>query len=68
MWANFFVRPDGRIAGRLELHETGVLIGDVDPDVVFWDASAPWRPRAMEGTLHSGELVDDPRSKDRTSY
>jgi deaminated glutathione amidase len=68
MWANFFVRPDGRIAGRLELHEPGVLIGEIDPELELWDAPAPWRTRAMQGTLHSGELVDDPRSRDRTSY
>ncbi|HEV3022724.1 MAG TPA: carbon-nitrogen hydrolase family protein [Pirellulales bacterium] len=68
MWANFFVRPDGRIAGRLELHEPGVLIGEVDPGLDLWDASAPWRDGAMQGILHSGELVDDPRSRDRTEY
>jgi predicted amidohydrolase len=68
MWANFFVRPDGRIAGRLELHEPGILIGDIDPGLEVWDAPAPWRDRAMQGILHSGELVDDPRSRDRTAY
>lgn len=66
MWANFFVRPDGRVTGRLEVHVPGVLISDVDPSLELWDASAPWRDRAMQGTLHSGELIDDPRSRDRS--
>ncbi len=66
MWSNFFVRPDGRIAGRLEVHVPGVLISDVDPSLELWDASGPWRERAMQGKLHSGELVDDPRSRDRS--
>lgn len=66
MWANFFVRPDGRVAGRLEVHVPGVLISEVDPSLELWDASAPWRERAMQGKLHSGELIDDPRSLDRS--
>jgi len=64
-WASFFVRPDGLIAGRLKLHEPGVLISQADPDAGHWDASAPWRQRAMSGRLHSGETVADPRSDDR---
>jgi predicted amidohydrolase len=68
MWSSFFVQPDGRIAGRLEVHVPGVLIADVDPGLELWDASRPWRERAMQGALHSGELAggDDPRSRDRT--
>jgi hypothetical protein len=68
MWANVFVRPDGRVAGRLELHEPGILVGEVDAELELWDAPAPWRERAMQGTLHSGQLVDDPLSVDRSSY
>src|SRR6185503_13648888 len=59
-WASFFVRPDGLIAGRLQLHEPGVLVSQVDNSADYWDASAPWRPRAMSGRLHSGETVVDP--------
>jgi len=66
MWASFMVQPDGRIAGRLEIHVPGILVVDVDRSLNLWDASAPWRERAMQGKLHSGELVDDPRSRDRT--
>ncbi|MGE3405253.1 MAG: carbon-nitrogen hydrolase family protein [Pirellulales bacterium] len=67
-WPSFFVRPDGRIAGRLADHETSVLISQVAPSPDIWDAPGPWRERALCGTLHSGELLDDPRSSDRTCY
>jgi predicted amidohydrolase len=64
-WPSFFVRPDGLIAGRLRLHEPSVLVSQVDRSAGYWDASAPWRPRAMSGRLHSGETVADLRSIDR---
>jgi len=65
-WPSFFLRPDGVITGRLAPHETGVLISQVDTDVSFYDSTVAWRQRAMDGILHSGELVTDARSKDRT--
>lgn len=68
LWPSFFVRPDGRIAGRLEEHRAGILITEVDPAAEYWDAAAPWRERAMNGQLHSGQLCEDPRSTDRTCY
>ncbi|MBI1903379.1 MAG: carbon-nitrogen hydrolase family protein [Planctomycetia bacterium] len=66
-WPSFFVRPDGIVTGRLELHEPGVLVSEVDPQAEYWDAPAPWRERAMSGVLYSGCVVEDPRSSDRTS-
>jgi predicted amidohydrolase len=68
LWGSFFVRPDGRITGKLPVQQPGVLLSDVDAGIELWDASAPWRDRAMSGELHSGTLVDDPRSDDRTCY
>jgi len=53
------------ITGRLKLHETGVLALTVDTDAVFYDSTAPWRARAMQGQLDSGELVMDVRSDQR---
>lgn len=67
MWGSFFVRPDGRVLGRLDAHEAGILVADVDPNQEISDLPGPWRERAMRGQLHSGELVDDPRSSNRTS-
>ena len=61
-WPSFAVRPDGQIVGRLKLHKPGVLITDMVLDPEFFDAPGPWRDVAMNGQLHSGDLVDDPRS------
>jgi deaminated glutathione amidase len=66
-WPSFFVRPDGVITGRLGQHETGVLISLVDTETQFYDSTAAWRERAMAGILHSGNLVSDARSDDRTA-
>jgi predicted amidohydrolase len=68
LWGNFFVRPDGHLVAKLSSHQTAVLISDIDPEPTIWDASSRWRDRAMDGTLYSGELVDDPRSADRTCF
>jgi predicted amidohydrolase len=32
----------------------------------LYDSAAAWRERAMTGTLHSGNLVSNPRSDDRS--
>lgn len=63
-WPSFAVRPDGQIVGRLRLHKPGVLITRMTLDPSHFDAPGPWRDRAMSGKLHSGSLVDDPRSSD----
>jgi predicted amidohydrolase len=65
-WASFAVRPDGQIVGRLKLHKPGVLVTKMVLDPSFFDAPAPWREAAMNGQLHSGNLVEDPRSADGT--
>lgn len=65
-WGSFAVRPDGQIVGQLRLHRPGVLLTDMPLDPSFFDAPRPWREAAMNGQLHSGELVDDPRSKNVT--
>ncbi|MCP3696157.1 MAG: carbon-nitrogen hydrolase family protein [Planctomycetaceae bacterium] len=66
-WGNFFVRPNGTLAGQLPVHESDILFSNIDPQDHYWDASAPWRDRSIQGQLHSGELVQDPRSTDRQS-
>jgi len=66
-WTACFVTPDGRIAATLPQHEAGVMVNDVDVNAEFEDSSRAFRGAALGGVLHSGELVDDPRSRDRTS-
>lgn len=67
MWPAFFVRADGVTTGRLQRNEPGVLVSTVDTEAELYDSTGPWRDRALSGVLHSGELVEDPRSEDRTS-
>jgi apolipoprotein N-acyltransferase len=59
------IRPDGLVAGRLRQHAPGVLVRTVDTRRELYDASGPWRARALRGVLHSGRLVRDRRSRDR---
>lgn len=60
------VRPDGGFAGRLQRNRAGVLVSVIDTAARFPDPSRHWRTRAMRGILHSGTLVRDARSTDRT--
>lgn len=64
-WPSFMVRPDGVITGALEPETEGLLISEVDPAADIYDSTAAWRDRAIDGVLRSGEVVDDPRSRDR---
>jgi deaminated glutathione amidase len=66
-WPAFFVRADGITTGRLRRNVPGVLITVVDTDAELYDSTRAWRGRALEGTLHSGNVVRDRRSADRTS-
>ncbi len=66
-WPAFFVRADGVTTGRLRRNVAGVLLSRVDTSEEIYDSTLAWRQRAIGGTLHSGSLVRDPRSADRTS-
>jgi deaminated glutathione amidase len=66
-WPAFFVRADGITIGRLRRNVPGVLVSTVDTGLELYDSTAPWRERSMAGTFHSGTLVSDPRSDDRTN-
>lgn len=64
-WPSFVVRPDGVMVGRLRRNTPGVLITQIDTSADFYNATGPWRHRAMNGQLHSGTLVKDKRSANR---
>ena len=66
-FGSFFVRADGVVTGRLDRHDTGVLISTIDLEEPLRDSTKAWRGRAMAGQLHSGQLVEDPRSTNRRS-
>ena len=65
-WPSFFVRPDGVITGRLRLNMAGILISTVTTHEKLYDSTVAWRDRAMRGVFHSGVLVRDIRSDERT--
>ena len=65
-WGSFSVRPDGQLLGQLRKHQTGLLLTEMSIDPKLFDAPGPWREAAMNGQLHSGTVVDDPRSRDVT--
>jgi len=67
-WPAFFVRPDGVITGRLRSNTAGVLISTVDTTERFYDSTRAWRERSMRGVFHSGVLLRDRRSDDRTAF
>ena len=65
-WPSFSVRPDGQVMGKLKSHQPGILITEMKLDRSLFDAPGPWREAAMNGQLHSGRVVSDPRSADVT--
>ena len=67
-WPAFFVRADGMTIGRLRRNIAGVLVSTVDTEADLYDSTAVWRDRAIAGTLHSGTVGADRRSRDRTCF
>ena len=65
-YGSFVVRPDGILTGKLPRNKAGVLISTIDTKSKFYDASVDWRGRAMKKIFHSGTLVKDERSSDKT--
>lgn len=64
-WPSMMIRPDGQVTGRLRQHTAGVQVGTVDTTRQMYDASGPYRRRAMQMLLNSGKLVRDGRSRNR---
>ena len=65
-WPAFFVRPDGVITGCLRRNISGILVSTVNTNQRFYDSTVAWRTRAMQGIFHSGVVVRDRRSDERT--
>ena len=66
-WPSFVVNAEGMIVNRARAHRPAVLITEIDTREKLIDASAHWRDRCMRGVLHSGRLVRDARSRNRTA-
>jgi predicted amidohydrolase len=67
-WPCYFITPDGLVSKKLPANKPGILISSIDITEKFYDASKPYRLDAIGGKLNSGDVVEDPKSKDRTSY
>jgi len=67
-WPSVFVQPDGTIVNSLPFNRAGVMVNTVDTTKEYYDAARGSRNLAINGILHNGELVSDPRSEDRTCY
>jgi predicted amidohydrolase len=65
-WGSFVVRPDGVINGRLQKNTDEILITEIDTEQVYYDSTKFWRERAMNGQYHSGSIITDPKSENRT--
>jgi deaminated glutathione amidase len=67
-WQSRFISPEGLVTAELPLDQPGVMLNLVDTGQKFYDASGPFRLDCINGKLNSGDAVDDPRSRERTSY
>ncbi len=65
-WPSSVVNPEGWIVNKARAHHNGVLITGIDTDIKLYDASAAWRKRCLRGIYHSGQAVNDKRSRNRT--
>ena len=52
-WPSVFVLPDGTIAGSCRQHRTGLILNQISSADHYYDASRPYRDRAMSGLLRS---------------
>jgi len=65
-WQSVFIQPDGVIAASLKRNQAGVMVNTVNTEMKLYDASSAFRERSIKGILHSGTLVKDKRSRNRT--
>jgi len=64
-WPSSFIQPDGEIVASLPQNRPGIMVNTIDTTRQYYDASRPFRLRAIRGILHSGRLIADPRQRDR---
>ncbi|NND07217.1 MAG: carbon-nitrogen hydrolase family protein [Saprospiraceae bacterium] len=67
-WPCHFITPDGLINGKLDSDVPSLLISKINTNDKFYDASRRYRMDAMSGKLNSGQVIEDERSSNRTSY
>ncbi len=52
-WPSVFILPDGTIAKSCRQHQTGLILNEISAGDEYYDASGPYRNRAIRGILHS---------------
>lgn len=63
-----FIEPDGRIVRQLKANRPGLIVNTVNLNRKFYDPMADFRDMAVSGKLNNAQqIVDDPRSRKRTS-
>jgi len=67
-WPCYFITPDGLVSKKLPANKPGILISSIDITEKFYDAARPYRMDAIGGKLNSGEVVEDPKSDNRTTF
>lgn len=67
-WPCYFITPDGLVEKKLPANKAGILLSTIDAAKKYYDPSKPFRKETIGGKLHSGETVQDPRSRDKTVY
>lgn len=67
-WPCYFITPDGLIVNKQKANEPGILFSNINLKDKYYDASRPFRLDAIKGKLNSGDVVDDEKSKDRTTH
>ena len=63
-----FIQPDGKIVRQLRPNRPGLMVNTVDLNRKFYDPMADFRDMAISGKLNNArQIVNDPRSRNRTS-
>jgi predicted amidohydrolase len=63
------ISPDGRIVRQLKANRPGIMVNTVDLGEKFYDPMADFRDMAIAGALSNApEKINDPRSRNRTSF
>ena len=52
-WSSLFILPDGTIAKSCRRHRTDLILNEISSKDKYYDASGPFRDRAMSGILYS---------------
>ncbi len=67
-WPCYFITPDGLVEKKLPANKPGILLSTIDAAKKYYDPSKPFRKETIDGKLHSGKTIQDPRSENKAVY